>query len=326
MNDAPSPGTLVGRLLGKRWFQGLLLLGLVVGATGIWALLHPGGIWLQHWRATPSAVSSRFIFGPYPLEDDFVVLHKQGVTTIISLLDPDLPYEQVLLGQERELAKRHGIEVLNFPMASILGQSFGKDYVKNSRAAAQAAIDSKGVAYIHCYLGLHRAKRVQDYLQSYATTSTYRGKLQSGRSADTLVLDYANIAFMEGRSEDVLSSLAKLQEKTDPASLLEGWANYRLGRIPAARAAFGKVAAKRPDHADAVAGLGYCALRDGDLVAASAYFERVLAAHPDDPSAMQGLGHVRHRQGRGAEAKALFEAVLSKHPGNSEVREILKTF
>lgn len=325
MIDARGEGTLVGRLLGKRWVQGLLLLGLVVGVTGIWALLHPGGIWLQHWRATPSAVSSRFIFGPYPLEDDFVELRKQGVTTIISLLDPDLPYEQVLLGQERELARRHGMQVLNFPMASILGQSFGKDYVKNSKAAAQAAIDSKGTAYIHCYLGLHRAKRVQEYLQAYAATSNYQGEVQSGRSADTLVLDYANIAFMEGRSEEVLASLSRLKMKSEQAMLLEGWANYRLGRIPAARAAFGKVAAKRPDQADAVGGLGYCALRDGDLAAASAYFERVLVAHPDDPSAMQGLGHVRHRQGRGAEAKALFEAVLRQHPGNSEVRAILKT-
>lgn len=316
---------MAGHTLRKRWLQGLLFLGVVVGVTGVWALLHPGGIWLQHWRATPSAVSSRFIFGPYPLEHDFDILQKKGVTTIVSLLDPDLPYERVLLGQERELARRYGIEVRNFPMASILGQSFGKDYLKNSKAAARAAIDSKGVAYIHCYLGLHRAKRVQEYLQSYATTSNYQGELQSGRSDDTLALDYANIAFMEGRSEDALSSLAKLKQKTDEASVLEGWANYRVGRIPAARAAFEKVAANRPDLTDAVGGLGYCALSDGRLDTASAYFERVLAAHPGDPSALQGLGHVRQRQGRGTEAKTLFEAVLSKHPENTEVRDILET-
>ena len=271
-------------------------------------------------------MSSRFIFGPYPLEDDFVVLQKKGVTTVISLLDPDLPYEKVLLGQERELARRHGIEVQNFPMASILGQSFGKDYVKNSKAAAQAAIDSKGVVYIHCYLGLHRAKRVQAYLQAYAATSNYPGEIQSGRSAETLALDYANIAFMEGRNEDVLAALARLRVKSDQATLLEGWANYRLGRIAVARAEFATVVKNRPDYADAVAGLGYCALRDGDLVAAARYFELVLSSHPGDPSAMQGLGHVRHHQGRGAEAKALFEAVLKQHPDNSEVREILKSF
>ena len=176
------------KLLKSRWILAALALCVLVGATGIWALLHPGGIWLQHWRAEPSVVSSRFIFGPYPLEDDFTALKAKGVSTIISLLDPSLPYEKILLAQERVLAEQHGMRVLNFPMASILGQSFGKDYVANSKTAAQAAIDSEGVAYIHCYLGLHRSKYVQKFLEDYAATAIYQGTLQSGRSDDVLAL------------------------------------------------------------------------------------------------------------------------------------------
>ena len=312
------------RLLKSRWILAAFVLCLLVGGTGIWALLHPGGIWLQHWRAEPSVISSRFIFGPYPLEDDFTALKKKGVTTIISLLDPSLPYEKILLAQERELAQQHGMRVLDFPMASILGQSFGKDYIANSKAAAQAAIDSDGVAYIHCYLGLHRSKYVQKFLEAHAATETYQGTLQSGRPEDVLALDRANIAFLEGRNEESLRELANIRVKSFQATLLEAWSNYRLGRIETARSGFAKVAAERPDDPDAVGGLGYCALRNGDLDTAARQFNLVLSKHPDDASAIQGLGHVRYQQGQLAEARALFERVLKQHPDNAEVREILE--
>ena len=314
------------RQLKARWIWSALAFGVLLGITGIWALLHPGGMWLQHWRAEPSVISSRFIFGPYPLEDDFVVLEKKGVSTIISLLDPSLPYEKILLGQEQVLAKQHGMQLLNFPMASILGQSFGKDYLANSRAAAQAAIDSKGVAYIHCYLGLHRSRNVQKFLEDYAGVSaaTQQGSLQSGRSEDVLALDRANIAFMETHYEQSLRELSEIQTKNYQAMLLEAWSNYRLGRIDQACSGFAKAAAERPDLADAAGGLGFCALQSGELDEAGRQFNLVLSMHPDDAQAMSGLGHVRYRQGQLAEAKTLFERVLEQYPDDAEAREILE--
>ena len=147
-------------LLKLRWVQVLLGLGLLGASAGAWMLLHPAAFWLAPWRPEAQTVGSRFIFGPYPIEKDFQALQAQGVTTIVSLLDSDLPYEMVLLGQEKELAEKYGMKVLNFPMASILGQSFGKDYVSNSKAAAEAAIQADGIVYVHCYLGLHRAANV----------------------------------------------------------------------------------------------------------------------------------------------------------------------
>lgn len=312
--------------LKARWIWSALAVGVLLGGTGIWALLHPGGIWLQHWRVEPSVVSSRFIFGPYPLEDDFIALEKKGVSTIISLLDPSLPYEKILLDQEQVLAKQHGMQLLNFPMASILGQSFGKDYVTNSKAAAQAAIDSEGVAYIHCYLGLHRARNVQKILEDYGgvSTTTLQGNLQSGRSEDVLALDRANIAFMEGHYEQSLRELAQIHAKKYQATLLEAWSNYRLGRIDEARSGFAKVAAERPDLADAAGGLGFCALQSGDLDEAGRQFKLVLSTHPHDAQALAGLGHVKYRQGQLAEAKTLFERVLAQYPDDAEAREMLE--
>ena len=271
-------------------------------------------------------VSSRFILGPYPLEEDFVNLERKGVSTIISLLDPDLPYEKILLDQEQVLAMQHGMRVLNFPMASILGQSFGKDYVANSRAAAQAAIESKGIIYIHCYLGLHRASHVQRFLEDYAggSTATQQGSLQPGRSEDVLALDRANIAFMQGHYEQSLRELAEIHAKDYQATLLEAWSNYRLGKIGEARSGFAKVAAERPDLADAAGGLGFCALQSGDLDEAGRQFKLVLSMHPHDAQALAGLGHVKYRQGRLAEARILFERVLTQYPDDIEAREMLE--
>lgn len=314
----------VSRLVHTRWIQVGFVVCLLLGITGVWLLLHPGGLWLQPWRPERTELTPRFIFGPYPLEKDFVALEKRGVTTIITLLDPSLPYEAVLLAQERELARKYGMEVLDFPMASILGQSFGKDYVANSKRAAQAAIDSKGVSYIHCYLGLHRSRYVQQFLKEYAATTTYKGTLESGRSDDVLALDRANIAFVGGKHQEALRELATIRVKTVPAMLLEGWANYRLGKMDAARASFAKAAAERPDSADAQGGLGYAALRSGDLETAGRQFELVLSIYPQDPQALQGLGYVRQRQGQAAAAKALFERVLEQNPDNAEAREALE--
>ncbi len=309
--------------LRSRTFKVLALLGVVGFAVGVWLLLHPAAFWLQPWRPAPSTVGSRFIFGPYPVEPDFEHLKQERVTTIVSLLDPMLPYEKVLLDQERERAGRFGMRVLNFPMASILGQSFGKDYLANSKAAAQAALDSEGVVYLHCYLGLHRAANVRKFLQEKAETSLYGGTRKSGRSADTLALDQANLAYIDGKMEAALAELDRIQQKTPEANVLEGWVNYRLNRLDAARAAFQRVLDQVPGHSDATSGLGFCALRANDLATAEKQFSAVLAANPDDSSGLEGLGHTRLREGRTAEARALFERLLSRHPENTEVQELL---
>lgn len=311
-------------LLRLRWVQGLLLLGVVGFSAGVWMLLHPAAFWLKPWRPEAQQVGSRFIFGPYPIERDFQVLRDKGVTTIVSLLDADLPYEMVLLNQEKVLAEKYGMKVLNFPMASILGQSFGKDYEANSRAAAQAAIGESGIVYVHCYLGLHRAANVRKLLAQYSSTTAYAGSLGAERSPDRLALDRASLANREGRFEDALRELAGLQVQTLDSRLLEGWVNYRMGRIEPARAIFGDLLRESPGQPDAMEGLGFASLRANDLAAAEPLFTGLLAQRAGYAPALEGLGHVRYRQGRHDEARALFEQVLQQNPDNAEVRVILE--
>jgi tetratricopeptide (TPR) repeat protein len=312
------------RIVRSRWFVALVILGVLGGAAGIWALLHPAAFWLQPWRPDTSMIATRFIFGPYPVEADFEALKKKGVTTIVSLLDSDLPYEKILLGQEIELAQRHGMRVLNFPMASILGRSFGKDYEANSRAAARAALESEGTVYLHCYLGLHRAARVRKILSAEADTAVYVGSVKSERTPEKLARERAGMAFRDGDMEETLRELAKIPDKSVEARVMEGWANYRLSRVETARAAFAAALGRDPENPEAQAGLGYSALRCGDVDAAASTFESLRSRRPDDTVALEGLGLARYRQKRFEEARALYEAALQKNPDSPEGREILE--
>lgn len=297
----------------------------LLGALGVWVLLHPASVFVQPWRAQRTTTSAKdVLLGPYPVEADFIELRQRGVTTIISLLEPNVPYEKVLLDQERERAARYGMTVRNFPMGSILGQKFGDDYAKNSRAAADAALNADGVAYIHCYLGLHRARNVQGYLAANARSANYAGSNAVASAADLDAEHIAQTAFDAGDYARSLAALAKISDKGLRAARLEAWNYYRLRRIPEARAGFEKVLRDNPGDADSLSGLAYSSLADGQLDAAELAFTQILSAQTDDVSAIEGMGHVRYRQGRREEAKTLFERAAELNPRNPETQQMLE--
>jgi hypothetical protein len=131
-----------------------------------WILLTPDNPLTNLFRAEMSDVHQRVVTGPYPVREDFEHLSANGVTVDVSLLDPKIPYERVLLDQERRTAQKYGIEVINFPMASILGQKMGSYYEKDALEAANT-IDSLRhyqKVYLHCYLGEHRMVVVKSIL------------------------------------------------------------------------------------------------------------------------------------------------------------------
>lgn len=309
----------------KRIVAFVLAAGMILGGFGVWVLLHPASIFVQPWRAERAATPvDGVLLGPYPVEEDFVELKRRGVTTIISLLEPNVPYEKVLLDQERQLAARYGMTVQNFPMGSILGQKFGDSYAVNSKAAAEAALNANGVAYIHCYLGLHRARNVQGYLAAHVRTAQYSGSTTSVDASDLDNEHIAQTAFDAGDYQRSLEALAKIPDKGLRAARLEGWSHYRLRYMPEARNAFQRVLRQFPDDADAMVGLGYVELSDKNPGQADALFVRAIAADPDDASAVEGMGHVRFRQGRFGEARVHFVRALELNPGNSETLQMLE--
>lgn len=297
----------------------------LLGALGVWVLLHPASIFVQPWRAERTATSAEdVLLGPYPVEADFITLKQRGVTTIISLLEPNVPYEKVLLEQERERAARYGMTVKNFPMGSILGQKFGNDYAKNSKAAAEAAINADGIAYIHCYLGLHRARNVQSYLAQQVRSNNYAGSTASASAADLDNEHIAQTAFDARDYPRSLEALARISDKGLRAARLEAWNYYRLRRLPEARATFERVLREFPGDLDALNGLAYSSLADGQLDTAELAFTQILSADTNDVSAIEGMGHVRYRQGRRADAKTLFVRAAKLNPNNGETQQMLE--
>ncbi len=91
--------------------------------------------------------------------------------------------------------------------------------------------------------------------------------------------------------------------------LTMGRALYREGLYPRARDIFTRLAAARPDCADAVACVGYALHRMGDEVGAARQLRRALRAAPELYEARVYLGHLLYDRGDGEGALREFERV-----------------
>lgn len=93
--------------------------------------------------------------GPVPTSaQDFEFLVKQKhVKTIVSLLHPDNPNEVALLAQERQLAARYGVKLINLPLP--FGVDPPADMVSRFLGAVDGATPDARV-YVHCRLGRDR--------------------------------------------------------------------------------------------------------------------------------------------------------------------------
>ena len=114
-------------------------------------------------------VTPEIIFGHYPHRDEIRDIKKRGVTMDISLLNLSLPQELVLHEQLKRNAAKEGIEVYNFPLGYL-----NLDSQENRKTVLKAVAfvrQNKGrKMYIHCYLGRHRVKAVEDELRRQGVT------------------------------------------------------------------------------------------------------------------------------------------------------------
>ncbi len=218
--------------LSRESWIALALLIVLGAASGWYVLITPNNPLTRLFQREMSDVNARIIIGPYPEDRDFELLKRNGVGWIVTLLNPEIPYEATLLEREEGVAARHGIELRSFPMSSILGQRFGDEYDRSAAAAADAIATSPGKVYLQCYLGMHRIQVVRDLLaQRGVEAGTYTAR-KGERDANAAALDAAERASNAGRHQDAIDALAKVPEDklTDSARMLIGWSNYRLNR------------------------------------------------------------------------------------------------
>ena len=302
----------------------LIMWATIAGLLGYFVLITPDNPIMRALRGEISDVDSNIIIGPYPVQSDFEKLKKNGVTKIISLLDPAVPYEKSLLDQERVVAKKMQMEVVNFPMISILGHKMGANYEKNAAAAADEIAASKGKVYVHCYLGIHRAIVVKDLLKDkHVTIGRYLVK-GGERSNLAIELDKAEQLFNERYFQEARNVLDSMASLTPTAQSLYGWVAYRQKDVVEARKRFGQLAEDPASAIDAAVGLGYCDLQENKLDSAVATFSKTIRSQPKNESALTGMGLALYRQNKPEESAIYLEQALQINPANREAALILK--
>lgn len=129
--------------------KGLLILAPVLfAAFSLSVLLNPDYVNAKE----QNNISEGFTIGPYPTQEKLEELKDDGFTTVISLLHPAvIPFEPKLLAEEKENAKKAGIQLINIPLLPWISDN--EQAIENLRKLVRNA---KGRYYVHCYLGKDR--------------------------------------------------------------------------------------------------------------------------------------------------------------------------
>ena len=103
--------------------------------------------------------SERLTFGSYPDLQKLEQLEDQDYDGVIALLNPNIPFERVLLNDEKTNGKEVGIEVYSFPMLPWVSENG-----ESLRGIDSLVLENDKRYYIHCYLGKHRVDLVRQRL------------------------------------------------------------------------------------------------------------------------------------------------------------------
>lgn len=144
--------------LATRWLrtrrQAVLLhaAGLVLCGIVFLSFLRGGSGIFAGFRGGNEVIGSRFVFGPYPDAAALTRLAEEDYAGVVTLLSPLVPFEAVLLQQERDATKAAGLELIEIPMLPWVSRN--EEALEKLRALATDDNDDR--YYLHCYLGRHR--------------------------------------------------------------------------------------------------------------------------------------------------------------------------
>lgn len=117
--------------------------------------------------------SERLTFGSYPDLKKLEQLEDQDYDGVIALLNPNIPFERVLLNEEKTNGKEVGIEVYSFPMLPWVIENG-----KSLRNIDRLVLENDKRYYIHCYLGKHRVDLVRQRLTKDDVSGAETGKAE----------------------------------------------------------------------------------------------------------------------------------------------------
>lgn len=309
----------------KRFFP-IELFVLLATLTGWYFLTTPDNPFTRHFRRDFEGLDQRVIVGPFPTKADFPILIENHVEVIVSLLNPDIPYESKLIKEEEAEARASGLRWVNFPMSSIFGQRFGDAYEKNAGKAAQFIMDEKGKVYLHCYLGKHRVESVRNILKGKGISfGLYPREVQN---LNTYVdnLDHANSLYEEKKYSETLEALSLIPQRElgSDARLMAGWAQYHLNQFDDARGLFESVLESEPKNLNGLLGSGLVLLKIGQLELAQVRLTEAEQLDQRNAEVYEALGLLSIRQGQIKKAKEFLMKSLSIDPNNREATDALK--
>jgi tetratricopeptide (TPR) repeat protein len=261
--------------------------------------------------------------GGYPEVEDFERLKQHGVTKIVTLLDPRLPEEDILLRTEEKLARYYGIELVKLPMSSRLSRSTTDEYRSRVAAAVSAIEGDNGVVYFHCYHGVHRTGSVAGNLNDlgYEITDFVVEK----RRDEAERVKRAERHYEEGDYTQAIEVLNKLPHLDHRAHSLLGWSQFKAGRLAEAEQTFNRILKRVPETNEARNGVGYIALRGGKLEDAEKAFKLVIESESEDVDANMGMALIRMRQAKYESAERYLNTCVKLAPDNQEAKELLAT-
>jgi hypothetical protein len=182
---------------GMRW--SVVGLGTMVALLTAWSWRDPGrmlsgmagGGTVESVQTASGAI---FEFGAYPDEARLKQLKDSGVTTIVSLQDPNIVVERQGISEEKAATAKIGLAMLEAPMVPWFSE--------NSQSLAeikQIVQTGKGRYYVHCGLGRDRVNIVKKYIESLgaktvATNDLHQALGFEGRAADFQQGSLVNLA------------------------------------------------------------------------------------------------------------------------------------
>lgn len=134
----------------------------ILDASAFYLLVSTENSVLSRLQGIVQEDETQFAYGPYPSTAKMRQLKDNGYTGVITLLSPAIPFEKVLLDQEKGRGEEIGLPVHSFPMLPWVSENESslegiKELLKENR---------EGRFYIHCYLGKHRVDLVRQTIEA----------------------------------------------------------------------------------------------------------------------------------------------------------------
>ncbi|MBU0731931.1 hypothetical protein KKC88_03570 [Patescibacteria group bacterium] len=135
---------------------------LIIDAFAFYLLISTENSVVTDLQSIATEDQTQYAYGPYPSASKLQQLKDEGYTGVITLLSSTIPFESVLLEEEKQNGEKIGLPVYSYPMLPwVSGNESSIEGIKELLEKQK-----EGRFYIHCYLGKHRVDLVRQIVEA----------------------------------------------------------------------------------------------------------------------------------------------------------------